>query len=123
MTTLKATQVALASGDDLETALASKVSATTLTETLSGITEFKTGTIPSTATISANSTITVTVTFSEEFPNSCLYFNAVLTPAISTDFYGLVSIVSMTKTAVQFVVKNGATAQAVSSGKYFAVGN
>lgn len=83
----------------------------------------KTGTIPSTAVISANSYINVTVTFPEPFTTACHFFDAILTPSISADFYGVVSLVSLTKNSAVFTVKNGAVAQAVASGRWLALGD
>jgi hypothetical protein len=130
MTTLSTHQLVTAAGTDLETALANKLDVADFIGSLgSGSLVLpngdiiKIGTIASTASIGANGTLQVTVTFAAAFPNNCLYFNAVLTPAVSTDFYGLTSLVSLTKTAAVFIVKNGATAQAVASGKFFALGN
>ena len=82
----------------------------------------KVGTTGAFSSIGANAVDVETVTFPIEFPTSCDFFFAVLTPGTSTDFYGVTSIVSQSKTAVQFTVKNGATAQTVAGGYYIAIG-
>jgi len=80
------------------------------------------GAIGSFASIGANTIATETFAFPTAFPVQCDFFHALLTPATSTDFYGITSLVNKAKNQVQFTVKNGATAQAITSGVWIAVG-
>ena len=90
--------------------------------TLPDGTIIKYGPTGSFASIPANSSAVETLVFAVPFPTSCDYFNANLIPTTSTDFYGMTSIVTQSKTQVQFTVRNGATAQALSGGFFMAIG-
>lgn len=72
--------------------------------------------------IGANTTATLSFNFPVAFPTQCDFFHALLTPATTSDFYGVTSLVSKSKTQVQFAVRNGATAQTVASGIFIAIG-
>lgn len=72
--------------------------------------------------ISANTSANLAFNFPAEFPTQCDFFFALLTPAASTDFYGVTSLVSKSKTGVQFIARNGATAQSISGGVFVAIG-
>lgn len=124
-TKLRAIQVLLASGKNLETALGDLevvYNATDKSVTLPDGTVIKWGTIAATAQIAANAVSTITVVFPTPFETECEFFDALLQPAVSTDFYGITSLVAITKNQIQFTVRNGATAQAVAGGLWFAFG-
>lgn len=122
-TTLTTEQIKRPSGTLLETFLASLTFTSGINSaTLPDGTIFKWGTTGPIATIAANTTSTQTVTFPVAFPNSCDFFHCNFSPAISTDFYGLTSIVSQTMNSVSYTIRNGATAQGITNGFWFALG-
>jgi hypothetical protein len=78
-----------------------------------------TGAYPS---IGTNLSAVETLVFPVAFPTQCDFFTATLTPATSTDFYGMTSLVTKSASQVQFTARNGATAQAITGGVWFAIG-
>ena len=90
--------------------------------TLPGGTVIKWGALGAFGSIGANTSATLSFTFPVAFPDQCEFFHALLTPAVSTDFYGVTALVSKTKTQVQFTARNGGTAQAITAGYYIAIG-
>jgi hypothetical protein len=123
MTSLLTSQIKNAAGVPLDTLIANMaISSSNNSITLPDGTILKYGTIGSSATIAANGVATLSVVFPAQFPTECDYFGAILTPAASTDFYGVTSLVSRTATGASFTVRNGATAQTVASGVWFAIG-
>ena len=74
------------------------------------------------ASVGANAVATGTVVFPVQFPTACEFFHAILTPATSTDFYGVTSLVDKSATQARFTYKNGATAQVISGGIWIALG-
>lgn len=124
MTQLRTTQIFdTAKSDSLDNILANLTPTTDAGSiTLPGGTIIKWGNTGAFASIPANSTATETLVFGTPFPLVCEAFFALLTPASSTDFYGVTSLVSKSATQAQFTVRNGATAQAIASGVYVAIG-
>lgn len=123
LTKLKAVQMLTAAGITVEAALAALgISTGTNSITLSDGTTIKWGTIAATSSISGGASATITVVFDEPFATSCDFFDALVQPAITTDFYGITSLVAKSKTQIQFTVRNGATAQIVSGGMWMAIG-
>jgi hypothetical protein len=126
---IRTSQIVAASGNTLEQELALKLTSASLVGsvtsslTLPNGDIIKTGAIGASTSIGANGVLNVTVTFATPFPNACTFFDAKLIPATTNDFYGMVALVSLTKTQAIFAVKNGATAQAIASGNYLAMGN
>ena len=120
---LRLNQVLNSAGVSLETLLAGfPLTSSAGSITLPDGTILKYGTLASIANITANNYSTQTLIFPVAFPNSCEFFHALYTPNSSADFYGVNSLVSKSKTQVQYTVKNGGTAQGCSGGIYFAVG-
>lgn len=89
---------------------------------LAGGTILKWGSIAAISPIAANSSTTITIAFPVPFPTGCEYFGAILTPAVTSDFYGVTSLVAKAKDQAQFTARNGATSQAISGGLWFALG-
>jgi len=90
--------------------------------TLPDGTIIKWGATGSFSSIGANTSATLSFTFPVAFPTQCDFFHALLTPATTSDFYGVTSLVSKSKTGVQFTARNGATAQTITSGCFIAIG-
>lgn len=123
LTKLLATQIKTIAGKTVEKALSDLANTKGSGQlTLSDGTVINYGILAPSAQIAANGVATITVVFDTEFPNSCDFFDALPTPALSTDFYGITSLVSVGKKQVQFTVRNGATAQALAGGLWFAFG-
>lgn len=121
--TIQAHQVANAAGVDLETFLAGiTITSGSGSITFPDGTILKWGTTGAYVGLGANSITTKSIVFAVAFPTSCDFFSAMLTPATSTDFYGVTTLVSHTNTTASFTVRNGGTAQNVSSGVWFALG-
>ena len=87
-----------------------------------GGTILKWGSIPALASIPANTSSTETLVFPAPFPTACEYFGALVTPAITSDFYGVTSLATKSASQVQYTIRNGATAQTVTGGVWVAIG-
>lgn len=121
--TIQAHQITNAAGTDLETVLAAvAITGGSGSVTFPDGTILKWGTTGAYVGLGANSITTKSIVFAVAFPTSCDFFHAILTPATSTDFYGVTTLVSRTTTGASFTLRNGATAQNISSGVWFALG-
>ena len=89
---------------------------------LPGGTIIKWGSIPALASIPANTSATQTLVFPEAFPTACEFFTAIVTPGITSDFYGVTSLAAKSASQAQYTIRNGATAQTVTGGVWVAIG-
>jgi len=81
----------------------------------------KTGTFPTTA-VDANSSVNVPITFNVPFPNAQIYGNASAQPNGSFDFYGLTQVINPSVGGFTATFRNGAYAQDIINGRWFALG-
>ena len=120
---MRAKQILDKSGANLQTLLDSlALIYGTKSITFGDGTILKWGILSATASIGANSTLQVTTVFPVQFPTQCDFFHALMTPASTTDFYGVTSLVSRAAANAVVTVRNGATAQACSGGIWIAIG-